>query len=63
MQLSFITNRYATEKAFFFDIPRPQKPLILPEVSDEGAVGKLLAAAGNAKHKLLLSLSYGSKSK
>ena len=44
---------------FTYEIPRPKKPLLLPKVLGEEAVIKLLAAAENTKHKLLLSLCYG----
>lgn len=44
---------------FTYEIPRPKKPLLLPKVLGEEAVVKLLSAAGNIKHKLLLSLCYG----
>ena len=42
-----------------YEIPRPKKPLLLPKVLGEDAVVRLLAAAENTKHKLLLSLCYG----
>jgi len=44
---------------FAFEIPRPKKPLLLPKVISEDAVVRLLDAAQNQKHKLLLSLCYG----
>lgn len=44
---------------FTYEIPRPKKPLLLPKVLGEEAVLRLLAAAENMKHKLLLSLCYG----
>ena len=44
---------------FFYEIPRPKKPFLLPKVMGEEAVVRLLAAAENPKHKLLLSLCYG----
>ena len=44
---------------FTYEIPRPKKPLLLPKVLGEDAVVRLLAAAENTKHKLLLSLCYG----
>lgn len=44
---------------FTYEIPRPKKPLLLPKVLAEEAVVRLLAAAENIKHKLLLSLCYG----
>lgn len=44
---------------FTYEIPRPKKPLLLPKVLGEETVVRLLAAADNTKHKLLLSLCYG----
>lgn len=44
---------------FYEEIPRPKKPFLLPKVLGEKTVIKLLAAADNMKHKLLLSLCYG----
>jgi integrase/recombinase XerD len=57
--VKFYFEQVLRKQRFFFDIPRPQKPMLLPKVIGEGAVVKLLEAAANAKHRLLLSLCYG----
>jgi integrase/recombinase XerD len=57
--VKFYFEQVLKQERFFFDIPRPQKPTLLPKVIGEGAVTKLLTAAANPKHKLLLSLCYG----
>ena len=44
---------------FTYEISRPKKPFLLPKVLREDAVVRLLAAAENTKHKLLLSICYG----
>ncbi len=57
--VKFFFEQVLQKERFFFNIPRPQKPILLPKVIGEGAVVKLLEAAANPKHKLLLSLCYG----
>lgn len=57
--IKFYFENILKKEDFYFEIPRPKKPLLLPKVIGEDAVVKLLAAAENPKHKLLLSLVYG----
>lgn len=57
--IKFYFEQVLKKERFFYDIPRPQRPVLLPKVIGEGSVAKLLTAAGNPKHKLLLSLCYG----
>lgn len=42
----------------FYDIPRPKKPLLLPEVLAEKEVVSLLNKVQNLKHKVLLMTAY-----
>ena len=43
---------------FFFEIPRPKKPLLLPKVLNEEELGKLFKALTNIKHKAILFTAY-----
>jgi integrase/recombinase XerD len=44
---------------FFFDIPRPKKPSILPKVINVRDIKKLFAVTTNLKHNTMLKLCYG----
>jgi integrase/recombinase XerD len=44
---------------FFFDIPRPKKPSILPKVINVKDIKKLFAVTTNLKHNTMLKLCYG----
>lgn len=57
--VKFYYEQVLGREDFYAEIPRPKKPLVLPKVLGEETVMKLLDAAGNPKHKLLLSLGYG----
>ena len=57
--IKFYFEKILKRENFSYEIPRPKKPFILPKVLGENAVVKLLAAAANAKNKLMLSLCYG----
>lgn len=43
----------------FFDIPRPKRPLLLPQSLSIEEVKKLFAVTENMKHRLILQLCYG----
>jgi site-specific recombinase XerD len=43
---------------FFFEIPRPKKRIILPNVLAIGQVERLFAQLENLKHKTMLYLAY-----
>lgn len=57
--IKFYFEKILKSEKFSFEIPRPKKPLLLPKVMGEESVVRLLEAAENPKHKLLLSLCYG----
>ncbi len=44
---------------FFFDIPRPKKPLLLPKVISIKDIKKLFEVTTNLKHNTMLKLCYG----
>lgn len=44
---------------FFFDIPRPKKPLALPKVIHASDIKKIVDATDNLKHNTMLKLCYG----
>lgn len=44
---------------FFFDIPRPKKPQLLPKALNVDEIKRLFAAVENLKHKVALQLCYG----
>jgi integrase/recombinase XerD len=57
--IKFYFEQVLLREKFFFEIPRPQKPSLLPKVIDTKDIAKMLQAIENPKHKLILSLSYG----
>lgn len=46
------------KEKFFFDIPRPKKPLQLPKVLSEVELSRLFNAAASLKHKAILFTAY-----
>jgi len=46
------------KEKFFWEIPRPKKPLLLPKVLGENELGKLFSALANVKHKAILFTAY-----
>jgi integrase/recombinase XerD len=57
--IKFYFEQVLKKENFSYEIPRPKKSLLLPKVISEDAILRLLNAAENQKHKLLLSLCYG----
>lgn len=57
--IKFYFEQVIHREKFFFDIPRPQKPSLLPKVIDKKDIKKLLTVIENPKHHLMLSLCYG----
>ncbi|MEO6328156.1 MAG: tyrosine-type recombinase/integrase [Ginsengibacter sp.] len=47
-------NRCSIKKKYFFEIPGPKKPLLLPKVLGEEELGKLFKALINKKHTAVL---------
>jgi site-specific recombinase XerD len=45
---------------FFWEIPRPKKPFLLPKLLNEAELAKLFNALANKKHKAMLFTAYSS---
>jgi site-specific recombinase XerD len=56
--LKFYFEQVLHRQKFFFEIPRPKKPLLLPKVLNEEELGKLFKALTNIKHKAILFTAY-----
>ncbi len=56
--VKFYFGQVLKREKFFFDIPRPKKPLLLPNVLAISEVEKLFAQLENLKHKTMLFLAY-----
>ena len=56
--IKFYFEQVLKREKFFWDIPRPKKPLQLPKVLGEDELGKLFKALVNIKHKAMLFTAY-----
>lgn len=56
--LKFYYEQVLHRDKFFFEIPRPKKPLILPRLLNEDELRKLFNALANKKHKAMLFMAY-----
>jgi integrase/recombinase XerD len=56
--LKFYFEQVLRREKFFWEIPRPKKPLILPKVLNEEEIGRLFRALLNKKHKAMLFTIY-----
>lgn len=56
--LKFYFEKVLGRETFFFEIPRPKKPLVLPNVLSEQEIGRLFKALVNKKHKAMLFTIY-----
>jgi integrase/recombinase XerD len=57
--VKFYFEQVLKGEKFFFDIPRPKKPSILPKVISQHDIKKLFEATTNLKHNTMLKLCYG----
>ena len=57
--MKFYYEQVLQKDKFFWEIPRPKKPLQLPNVLSKEEIAILLRAVSNAKHKTMLMLGYG----
>ncbi len=57
--LKFYFEQVLKQEKFFFDIPRPKKPVLLPKLLSIQEVAKLFNVTDNLKHLLILKLCYG----
>jgi site-specific recombinase XerD len=58
--LKFFYEQVLKRDKFFYEIPRPKKPLQLPKLLNEHELGRLFAALYNKKHKAILFTVYSS---
>ena len=56
--LKFYYEQVLGRDKFFWEIPRPKKPLILPKLLNEIEISKLFNALANKKHKAMLFTAY-----
>jgi len=56
--LKFYFEQVLHRPKFFIDIPRPKKPMQLPEILNEEEIGRLFRAVNNLKHKAILFTAY-----
>lgn len=56
--LKFYYEQVLGKEKFFYDIPRPKKPLQLPKLLNENEIRRLFNALRNKKHKAMLFTAY-----
>lgn len=56
--LKFYFEQVLYREQFFFEIPRPKKPFLLPKVHAQQKIEKLIKETKNEKHKTMLMLAY-----
>jgi integrase/recombinase XerD len=56
--LKFYYEQVLGREKFFWEIPRPKKPLLLPKLLNEDELRKLFNALTNKKHKAMLFTAY-----
>lgn len=57
--LKFYFEQVLQREKFFFEIPRPNRPMQLPRVLSKEEVAAIIKAIENVKHKTMLMLAYG----
>lgn len=57
--LKFYYEQVLKRDKFFYEIPRPKKPFLLPKALNLDEVKRLFDAVENLKHRLILQLCYG----
>ena len=56
--LKFYFEQVLKREKFFFEIPRPKRPIQLPKVLNETELKRMFAAVPNLKHKAILFTAY-----
>ncbi len=56
--MKFYFEQVLGREKFFWEIPRPKKPLLLPKLLNEKELGKLFNCLTNKKHKAMLFTTY-----
>ena len=57
--LKFYFEQVLHREKFFFEIPRPTRPMQLPKVLSKEEIAAIIKAIDNLKHKTMLMLAYG----
>ena len=58
--MKFYYEQVLKREKFFWEIPRPKKPFLLPKLLNEAELTKLFNALSNKKHKAMLFTAYSS---
>jgi len=56
--LKFYYEQVLKREKFFWEIPRPKKPILLPKLLNENELARLFNALSNKKHKAMLFTGY-----
>ena len=56
--LKFYYEQVLHKEKFFWEIPRPKKPLQLPHFFNQDEIASIIKATDNLKHKVMLMLAY-----
>jgi integrase/recombinase XerD len=56
--MKFYYEQVLRREKFFWEIPRPKKPLLLPKILGEDELSRLFNSLGNIKHKVMLFTAY-----
>ena len=56
--LKFYFEQVLGREKFFWEIPRPKKPIQLPQVFNQDEIAAIINSLQNKKHKVMLMLSY-----
>ncbi len=56
--MKFYYEQVLHREKFFWEIPRPKKPLLLPKLLNEKELGKMFNALANKKHKAMMFTAY-----
>jgi integrase/recombinase XerD len=56
--MKFYYEQVLRHEKFFWEIPRPKKPLLLPKILGEDELSRLFNSLGNVKHKAMLFTAY-----
>ena len=56
--LKFYYEQVLGREKFFWEIPRPKKPVLLPRFFNQEDIAAIIKAAGNLKHRTMLMLAY-----
>jgi len=58
--MKFYYEQVLKREKFFWEIPRPKKQILLPRFFNQDEITAIIKAAGNIKHRTMLTLAYSS---